>query len=362
VSVDVYERLREFLDSLPGGYPETESGVEIKILKKLFAPEDAEMAVCLTQFPEPVSAIAGRSGMEEPEAGAILESMAKRGLIFRIRMGDDIFYMANMFVVGIYEFNVNSLDRELAEMMEEYLPFLTRSLGSIKTKQLRVVPVGAAIDAKPSVATYDRIRELVKNQEVAAVAPCICRKEKWLLDCGCDRPLETCLLFGMGAEYYIENGIGRKITIEEALRILDLAEESALVLMSTNAVDILNICCCCKCCCGSLMMLSAGGQPAAQMQSSYQARIDPELCAACATCLDRCQIEAINERDEFMEIDTVRCIGCGLCVTSCPEEAISLDERTDVGPPPANIVEMKMRMAQEWETRLTPGRGQPPLS
>ncbi len=32
-------RLREFLNNMPGGYPETESGVELRILEKFFTPE-----------------------------------------------------------------------------------------------------------------------------------------------------------------------------------------------------------------------------------------------------------------------------------------------------------------------------------
>ena len=39
-----------------------------------------------------------------------------------------------------------------------------------------------------------------------AVADCVCRKETRLLDHGCDYPRETCLSFGVAAEYYIENG------------------------------------------------------------------------------------------------------------------------------------------------------------
>lgn len=40
----IYEKLREHLDSLPTGYPKTQSGVELKILQKLFTEEEAEMA------------------------------------------------------------------------------------------------------------------------------------------------------------------------------------------------------------------------------------------------------------------------------------------------------------------------------
>ena len=68
MSKDVYGRLREFLDKMPGGYPTTETGVEIKILKKLFNPEEAETTMNLTAMPEAVPVIAERLEMDETEA------------------------------------------------------------------------------------------------------------------------------------------------------------------------------------------------------------------------------------------------------------------------------------------------------
>jgi DNA-binding MarR family transcriptional regulator len=88
MSADVYTRLREFMDKLPAGYPETPTGVEIKILKKLFTPDEAELTMKLNSEPEEVAAIAARIGMDEKELGAKLEEMAQKGLIYRVRSGD----------------------------------------------------------------------------------------------------------------------------------------------------------------------------------------------------------------------------------------------------------------------------------
>jgi len=54
---DVYRRLQRELDKLPIPYPSTESGVEIKLLKSLFAEEEAEIAVHLSALPERASKI-----------------------------------------------------------------------------------------------------------------------------------------------------------------------------------------------------------------------------------------------------------------------------------------------------------------
>jgi electron transport complex protein RnfB len=347
VAEDVYTRLREFVDRLPGGLPESGSGVEIKLLQKFFTPEEAEFFMQLNQYPEPATAIAARAGMDEQKAAEMLESMASKGCIFRLRINGQPYYMAMSFVVGMYEFHLKSMDRELAELMEEYFPYLTDSASRIAAKQMRVVPVGEAVDIVQEVGTYDRIREMVKSYDEIAVADCICRVEKGVLGQECERPMETCLVFGVAAQYYIENGLGRKIDIEECQKILDRAEESALVLCPSNAQEFAHICCCCSCCCGMLAGLRRLERPADHALSSFQASIDPDLCVACGTCLDRCQIEAIVEGDDFMEVDLTRCIGCGLCVSTCPEDAASLVPKPSSEAPPANVMEMTLRISRE---------------
>ena len=344
---DVYLRLREFLDRMPGGFPETESGIEIRILEKLFTPEEAGMALRLNGYPETVPAIAERAGIDETGTAEMLESMARQGSILRMRHQGRPYYMATSFLVGIYEFHLKSMDAEFAGLMSEYEPYLTEFWSKIKTKQLRVVPVGEALETDSEVATYNRIRNMVDKYEDIAVADCICRVERGLHGHQCERPLETCLVFGVAAQYYCENGIGRKISVEECHRILDKAEDAALVLCPSNAQDIVNICCCCACCCGMIRSLRTYERPADHVLSSYRAAIDPELCTLCGTCEERCQIEAVIERDGFMEVDTARCIGCGLCVPTCPENAVTMVRKPVTEVPPANIVEMNLNILKE---------------
>jgi DNA-binding MarR family transcriptional regulator len=80
---DIYERLRERLDMFPQGFPETKSKVELKILKELFSPEEAEIMFFLRPNPELVSVISERMGRDESEMADILFQMSKRGLILR---------------------------------------------------------------------------------------------------------------------------------------------------------------------------------------------------------------------------------------------------------------------------------------
>ncbi|MBI4831426.1 MAG: 4Fe-4S binding protein [Candidatus Lindowbacteria bacterium] len=346
-SNDVYIRLREFLDRLPAGYPATDSGVEIKILKKLFSPEDAELVMKLSPEPEDLSTIAQRQGIDESGLKETLDDLARRGLIFRDNQKDKLKYRAFQFVIGIYEFQINNVDREFAELTDEYFPYLGLSFLHIKTKQLRVAPVNSAIQSAPVVAPYNRVRDIVKRQELIAMAPCLCRKKKDVQGNKCDKPHDLCFSFGSFARYYIDNNMGRQISAEEAMELLDLAEKSALVLCPANSQEMEGMCCCCGCCCAQLTRLKLLSNPAAHFQSYYEAVIDPEACTACGACIERCQIDAIEEKGEVMGVNLARCIGCGLCVSTCPAEAITLMEKPGVEAPPKNFEEIFSRIASE---------------
>ena len=344
---DIYERLRGFLDTLPTGFPTTPTGVELRILKKLFTPEEAELTMNLRSEPEELSQIAARLGKEQSKLASKLEDMAQKGLIFRVRQGDQVQYQAYQFMIGIYEFQLKSLDSEFSQMFEEYLPYFGMAIGPVRTKQLRVIPVESAVKALPGVAPYNKIRELVKQQSLISVAECICRKEQKLLGKECNRPKETCLGFGKFGRFYIDNKLGRLITTDEAMKILDLAEESGLVLSLTNAQELESICCCCPCCCPVLKAAKLLPKSKYVVSSCYQAKIDPDLCSDCGLCIERCQVDAIKEGDGRSEIRDEKCIGCGLCVTTCPEQAISLMARPGMQDPPKDIGETLLKIEAE---------------
>ena len=48
----IYRKLQQYLDTLPIDHPETESGVEIRVLKHFFTPEEAEIALKLKVIPQ----------------------------------------------------------------------------------------------------------------------------------------------------------------------------------------------------------------------------------------------------------------------------------------------------------------------
>ena len=346
---DVYKRLARHLDDLPAGFPATDSGVELRILKRFFSPEEAEIALGLTMRPEPVATIAERLNLDASILEQALESMSKKGLIFRIRKENQPLYMAAQFVIGIWEYHLNDLDEELIKDFNAYSPHLMKQMWTKqKTKQLRVIPVSRSISAEMRVMPYEEAEEIIKSQSKILVAPCICRKEHAIAGKGCDRPLEACLVFGAGAYYYEENGLGRFISQEEALRLLKKAQDSGLVLQPGNAKKSVNICMCCGCCCQILKNLKTLENPAAALCTNYYAEVDEKACVACGTCVERCQMDAVTV-EAVAQIDRRKCIGCGLCVVTCETEAIRLAAKpeTDRWVPPENMYKTYVKMARE---------------
>jgi ferredoxin len=345
---DVYVKLAHHLDNLPAGFPATDSGVELRILKRLFTPREAEVAMGLTMMQEPPSAIAERLGAEESDLTPLLERMSKKGLIIRSNKGGQNLYMAAQFVVGIWEYHVNDLDEDLIRDFNEYVPFLVKTLSKQKTQQLRVIPVSQSVSAEMSIMPYEEAEQIIKNQSKIVVAPCICRKEHKMAGKGCENPLESCLILSGAAYYYEENGLGRSIDQEEALEILNKGIEAGLVLQPGNSQKPFAICMCCGCCCQILKNVKKLDKPAQIVHTNYYAAVNEEDCIACGTCEDRCQMDAITV-DDVAHVDREKCIGCGLCVPTCDPGAIKLFEKHEDEKwiPPKNIVETYIKIATE---------------
>lgn len=350
----IYEALADHLDRLPAGFPKTPTGVEMRILRRFFTPEEAALAPLLSLKPEAPSTIAARCGRDTEELAEKLEAMARKGLLFRVRRGDEARYMAAQFVIGIWEYHVNDLDLDLIRDANEYLPyFFNGSFPNIRTPQLRTIPISRSLSADQAILPYEEARRLIEEQERIVVAPCICRREHKMAGQGCDRPMESCLVFGMGAQYYEENGLGRPIGHEEALRILDEAERSGLVLQPSNAKHVVNICTCCGCCCQILKNLKRLPEPARHVASNYTAMVDPETCTACGICEKRCPMDAVRVGEGTAQVARERCIGCGVCVPTCSDGAIRLRSKPEAErvTPPGRPMEMLIRIARERQGR-----------
>ena len=347
---DVYERLRARLDELAVGLPETEDKIEIRLLKRLFTETEADFFMQLHPLLESPDDVARRLKREPGEVADLMEQMAQKGLLFRKRDDHGVRYAAVPYVVGIFEFQVKSMDEAFARDNEAYFEqaFLA-SAQSFKTPVLRTIPINRKIVADWPIAPYEDVLQIIESQEKIAITPCVCRTQTRLAGHDCDKPTENCFSFGSHAEYYVENGMGRFITKDEAKQIVIDNEEAGLVMQPFNSKNVGGMCSCCGDCCGMLRSLKKQPNPAEAVQSNYYARVDEAQCTGCETCMDRCQMEAIELVDGISTVLLNRCIGCGLCVTTCPTEAIQLVKKNDdeLYEPPRSGVETFMRIMQE---------------
>ena len=322
---DSYRRLAEHLDRLPGGFAPSETGAELRLLRRLFTEQEAELATHLTLNREEARAIASRAGLPLAETEQRLAEMARKGLIFSIHLEEGpTLYQAVPWIIGIYENQVNNLGEGLLQHLTDYWSTRKQRPRPQTIPQMRAIPVGESIEPHLEALPYERVDELVKAHDRFAVAPCICRRTARMTGGGCEAPEESCLIFGEWADFYVRHGRGRAIDRLEVAEILARADAANLVLQPSNSMDSAFICCYCGCCCGILRGLQSHPRPSEIVASSFIARLEPEACHGCWDCVERCQMQALAEDDDRVTLNADRCIGCGLCVTTCPSGALTL--------------------------------------
>ena len=353
----LYRQLQQHLDRMPIGFPATESGVEIRILRQLFTPEEAELTLEASAIPEPAATIHRRAkGMTLAEVTNLLNQMADKGLILRIHARREPLYAKLIFAVGFYERQLKRLTPELERDCREYiLGAYAQASHSKKTTQLRTVPVNKTIAIERNVATYENIRGYVESHGGPfATMDCICRHGRELLGEKCTQTSlkENCLTLGVAAREMVRIGQARSISRENTLELLDAADKEGLVLQPENTRNPLFVCCCCGCCCGVLTSAKRFPQPAEYFSANFQAEVDADLCDSCGVCQSRCQMDALVDGDGGPgggkpRVDHARCIGCGLCVTTCPSGALQLVEKARRKVPPDDTKALYMQLLQE---------------
>jgi len=237
-----YVKLQKHLDNQVVGLPASRSGAEIKILKHIFTPEEAEIACCLSYKFESLETIFGRTGrlFDSPdELGKTLDRIQKKGGIESKIKGGKMHYCNAPLVVGMYEFQLNRLTPEFIKDFNEYSMDKNFGLAFLSTKlpQMRTIPVSRSIHPKHNVSTFDEVTTLLQQaEEPFVINACICRKKKSLEGGSCritDRT-ETCLAIGDMARMTLRSGIGREITRDEAMSIIEKNQKQGLVRQPSN--------------------------------------------------------------------------------------------------------------------------------
>lgn len=199
-----------------------------------------------------------------------------------------------------------------------------------------VVPIREAIHPSVEVTTSQEILEIAKRSGILGIGDCFCKTSAYR-NPQCEAPVQTCMIMGQGA--YIKeiekSDIFTHVSIEKIEELLRKTDEYGLIhqLIYFPGPDFYYVICnCCDCCCAVLSSYKRfenhikkhGDQLFLIKPSAFIAKVDPEKCEGCETCLSRCKfyaIEIINHKSVTIEAN---CKGCGLCATGCPNGARKL--------------------------------------
>lgn len=359
----LFRNLQIHLDKQTIGFPETQSGSDIALLKQLFTPEQAEITMMLTYKSEALEQIqerAKRIGKSAEETERVLDATAARGVIgHRIKNGVK-HYRTIPLLVGMLEGAVITAPPDskpaLAAASGQFFQdgLFLRDFVNTKIPQMRTIPIQKSITPKHQIGNYDEIRKIIEqNSGPIVILECVCRAgtEKQGQPCKQTSRKETCMALGEVASSLAESGkLGRPISKEEALDILQKNQDDGLVLQPSNTQTPEAICSCCGCCCGLLKIQKLIPNPVSHWATNFSASVDPELCTGCGLCEERCQVAAMkmDADKKTAVVDLTRCLGCGLCVETCPEDAIELrNKATEIIPPGTSEEMMEVIMTNK---------------
>lgn len=346
----IYRQLQRKYNSMGLGLPETDEGYELIYLEELFTPEEADFALRMDKGIQTPEEVAESMGISAQEAAATLESMAKRNNIFRLHDGDVVKYTLFPIIHGFLEFNVDRFNSAIAKSFgKHYMRGMGHRFYGSTEPLFRVLPVRREVVANNECLDVDDVDAIIKRQTRIALTPCFCRTStqsspKATGCTTCPDFSETCMVFGIFADFYLENGNAREITVEEALEHIHHTDADNNIIEVLNTRDVEVMCSCCPCCCGVMKALMFFGGPSKQFASNYRIQYDESKCIKCGKCAQRCFMKAIvGKEDKSPEMAYENCVGCGLCATNCPTQALTLHKKPENElylPPTDSVIEL----------------------
>jgi Pyruvate/2-oxoacid:ferredoxin oxidoreductase delta subunit len=309
-----------------------------KLLERLMNEEEAEIVASL---PCSVAELAQKLGKKEERVTQILKGLFEKGAIFMTSKGyqfaRDIFQLHDATACDVRSDKV--WGRELLDLWEdfcqaEWYADWAKLVQTWTTPLWRVIPARHAISKETRLLPSEDVEAILDKATKFALANCSCRR----VATRCDFPTDVCLQINRAAEYAITRGTGRELTRQEAMKIMDVAEEAGLIHSVFNGSAVTNVICnCCADCCIFYYPLTKHGVlEKGVARSRFQAEVDKAICKGCQTCVERCPFEAVEmvkipgEKKLKAQISSEKCFGCGVCAVGCESEAIRL---TEIRPP-----------------------------
>ena len=243
-------------------------------------------------------------------------------------------------------FNPKNYSKEMGEARIELLEKIARDRGYERwvisgfgtIEQLKNIPllnkitknVGERYFKKTEGGQIIPLNDAVKVLELCenpALLPCTCRQiageEKY-----------CCLNFGLIPELYKKanpDAYIEELSVTKATRLLREWDKEGLyhVILWGKVPYVTSVCNCSSAYCLAHKGRFALGMNNSMLKGEYVARVSEEKCEGCKQCFMRCQFGAFTFNVDHGKafIDLRKCVGCGLCITECPNNAIQMIER-----------------------------------
>lgn len=306
------------------------------LLETLLTPIQARLAV---ELPATAEELAERLGMALPEVVQKLDNLFYRGIIyleertsqFKMWGGPEFLFYC------LCAFNRDTAEaRQAFELWADFFRHdwsvqIAQIMAERQVPQERVLPAYKAVQDYADLQPCEDVREIMRAAEAIGIIDCPCR----LMLHRCHGALDTCFVLNKMAKIFLSQGIAKRVTVEEAIALMEKAAEEGQVHTWINSSFMYHryLCNCCNDCCITWAPLIEHGISVGQRlaKSRFQAEVDLSKCSGdCHVCVGRCLFHAMEMKQmpgwdkPKAVIDPEKCWGCGLCVLKCKPGALSL--------------------------------------
>ncbi|MBN1374797.1 MAG: 4Fe-4S binding protein [Dehalococcoidia bacterium] len=317
----VYFELAERL--LPG-----DKEIMPRIMARLADSEQARIVAALPDPDQlPVSgrtlgvsdAFAVKLGMDKAVVDRNIRELFEKGLLFPTKKGPA---MARTFIqlhdasLGNpnYDEKLGRIYYDLWGYMEGVMEKPTpKDIPTTHNSEFRVVPRWASIKDVPGVQPFEDAHAILKSRDLIALIPCGCKRshtDRW-----CGLPEQSCLTLDRTAQYNLDRNIGRKVSVDEAIAVIERFDKLPAVHVTVNQREVAQLLCNCHyCCCMAIKVAQ---------KSRFVSEVDLDKCKGCKACVERCQFQANSMikydgiEGEKAYTDPEICRGCGSCNITC---------------------------------------------
>lgn len=246
----------------------------IEILKTLINEEQAKFLQVFRKRSLNLDQIKAKTELEDESLNKMLEELMYNGIILGLpsRTTGIMVYYINPPLPGLFEYpfmkgETDERQRKLAELYDSFFDEMAkwaRNYDEMIAKQIRsmmpldrVIPVKEEVEVgQDLVLPYEDIIKIIEKNDIISANHCYCRIWKKNLNDPCKQDTSSinCLNFGKSARFLIDYDFGKQISKEEAIKMVNSAEDYGLVhkafhLRQNPELEEQTICNCCTCCC-----------------------------------------------------------------------------------------------------------------